>query len=92
MHAATPWVGVEAILRGTALEQDLHAEPSRWRLVRGVPVAAQDGGRRTLAGAMTLTCTQAPEDCPLSVRNAPAHLLPEIDRLLAASAAGVFSP
>jgi hypothetical protein len=59
--------------------------------VRGVPVAAQDGGRRTLAGAMTLTCTQAPEDCPLSVRNAPAGLLPEIDRLLADSAAGVFN-
>jgi hypothetical protein len=92
MHPATPWVGIETILRGTPVEQDLYWSPSRWRFVRGVPLTARDGPRRTPAGAMTLTCTLAPDACPLSEGRAPAHLLPEIDRLLAGSAAGVFDP
>jgi hypothetical protein len=91
MHAATPWVGVEAIIRGTPLEQDLGAFPSRWRFVRGVPIVTDVDGRRGVAGAMTLTCTTPLRECPLSVSRAPAGLLHEIDELIAGSAAGVFS-
>jgi len=92
MHPATPWVGVETILRGTPVEQDLGWSPSRWRFVRGVPLVADPGGRRAVAGAMTLTCTMPAEDCPLSEERAPAHLLPALDALLVQSAAGIFSP
>lgn len=92
MHPATDWVGVETILRGTPVEQDLYWSPSRWRFVRGIPLMAEEAGRRTPAGAMTLTCVLPPDECPLSEGRAPDRLLPEIDRLLAESAAGIFSP
>jgi hypothetical protein len=91
MHRATRWVGVETILRGTPVEQDLGWSQSRWRFVRGVPLIADPDGRRTVAGAMTLTCTMPADTCPLSEERAPAHLLPALDRLLVRGAAGIFS-
>jgi hypothetical protein len=90
MHAATPWVGVEAILRGAPFEQELPGAPSRWRFVRGIPIVTDDAGRRAVAGAITLTSTAPLADCPLSVRRAPPGLLRDIDQLVAGAAAGVF--
>jgi hypothetical protein len=91
VHVASRWVGIEAITRGVAVEQDPAVYTTRWRFIRGIPIVVDARGQRSIVGAVTLTSATPMEDCVLSVERAPSGLLREIDRMLGATAADLFT-
>ena len=90
LHVASRWVGVEAMTRGVPVEQDPAVYTTRWRFIRGIPIVVDPMAERSVVGAVTLTSATELDACPLSVEQAPAGLLRELDRFLADSAAEFF--
>ena len=87
---ASPWIAVAAAINGAPVEQDPAVYTSRWRLVRGLPVAVAATTTRSVAGVLTLTSTVPLAHNPLARRNAPAGLLAEMDDMLVDAAAALF--
>ncbi len=91
LHAASRWVGIQAIMRGVVIEDDPAVYTTRWRFIRGIPVVVEPLGKRSIVGALTLTSSVPLVKSALSVERAPSGLLHEIDRMLAGSAAALFT-
>lgn len=85
------WVGVEAITRGVAVEHDPRVYTTRWRFIRGIPLAIDADGTRVPIGALTLTSTMRAEQCPLSISSAPPGLLMAMDNFLTDEVSGFFT-
>lgn len=82
--AASDWIAVRAVCRGTRVEDDLDTYASRWRFARGLPIVLERSSRVPI-GALTLTSTKAGAQSVLC--KAPAETLDEIHRYLASMAA-----
>jgi hypothetical protein len=90
LNVATRWVGVAAITRGVAVEQDPAVYTTRWRFIRGIPIVVEPVGQRSIVGALTLTSATPLGACRLSAAKAPPGLLSAIDELLGESAPEFF--
>jgi SIR2-like domain len=89
----SPWVGVDAVTQGVVVERDPAVYPSRWRLVRGIPIVLEEasgGEGRVIAGALTLTSMTPRANSLLS--RAPRGVLGAIDGYLAEQGARLLAP
>jgi SIR2-like protein len=57
IEAASSWIAVRAVCRGTRVEDDVDTYASRWRFARGLPIVLE-GASRVPVGALTLTSTK----------------------------------
>lgn len=90
MHVDSRWVGVLAVLRGIAVEQDPAVYTTRWRFIRGIPILIRDP-ERCLVGSLTLTSATPLGESALSANKAPPEFLGAIDRALSDAAAEFFA-
>lgn len=82
--AASDWIAVRAVCRGTRVEDDLDTYASRWRFARGLPIVLERSSRVPI-GALTLTSTKAQAQSVLD--KAPADAIDAIHGYLASMAA-----
>jgi hypothetical protein len=90
LHVRSRWVAAAAIANGVPVEEDPMVYASRWRFVRGVPVVVEEGGERSIVGAVTLTSMTPLKDFPLAKGKAPPGLLSAIDDFLATQVGEFF--
>lgn len=63
--AASEWVAVRTICQGVRVDSDTHSETSRWRFVRGLPLAL-DQPTRIPIGCLTISSTKRGADSLLN--------------------------
>lgn len=90
IHAESPWIAVQAVVAGTAVEQDPSTYASRWRFVRAIPVRVTTEDGSAVVGVVTLASTVPVDVNPLARHRAPAALRLLVDDVLAGAAASWF--